>query len=177
VLWSTTQKEQTIKYLIAVLLSALIFSHANAQTPVNNSEPKVATTTKPVSKTPTKDITLAKAVEQIQTPAPQTPAAQPETIPTPITPTTHDDLMKAAGIQPEDYGAVDYIISHESSWNANATEPTTGAHGLPQALPYSKTNCGWDDAVCQLTWANTYAISRYGGWWPAQAYWAAHRNW
>jgi len=89
----------------------------------------------------------------------------------------HEQLMSLAGISQNDWPAVDYIVSHESSWNPDATEPTTGAHGLPQALPYSKTGCGWDDAVCQLAWANTYAYERYGGWWPAQAYWASHGNW
>lgn len=85
--------------------------------------------------------------------------------------------MAAAGIDPSDYGAVDYIVSHESSWNQDATEPTTGAHGLVQALPFSKTGCGWEDAVCTLAWGQQYAIARYGGWWNAQAYWAVHRNW
>lgn len=106
------------------------------------------------------------------------PPLQPEAqVITPVYPTDHVQLMQQAGISPSDYGAVDYIISHESGWNPDATEPTTGAHGLPQALPYSKTGCGWDDPVCQLQWANSYAISRYGGWWAAQAYWAANYNW
>lgn len=87
------------------------------------------------------------------------------------------DLMKAAGISPSDYNAVDYIISHESSWNVNATEPTYGAHGLPQALPYSKTGCGWVDAVCQLQWADSYAKARYGSWWSAYTYWTINHNW
>lgn len=85
--------------------------------------------------------------------------------------------MDEAGIPAADFGAADYIVSHESGWNADATEPNSGAHGLPQALPYSKTGCGWDDAVCQLQWANNYAAARYGGWWQAQAYWSAHHNW
>lgn len=125
--------------------------------------------------------TVASVVKAPQSeppaPVPVTPAVAPAPDPAPVTPTTHDELMAAAGIDPADYGAVDYIISHESGWDPDATEPTTGAHGLPQALPYSKTGCGWDDAVCQLEWANTYAIARYGGWWQAQAYWSVNRNW
>jgi hypothetical protein len=112
---------------------------------------------------------------------PKTPvgvkAATVSTEPQPIEPMTHVELMAAAGIQPEDYGAADYIITHESNWNPEATEPTSGAHGLPQALPYSKTGCGWSDELCQLRWANSYAVARYGGWWQAQAYWATNRNW
>lgn len=90
---------------------------------------------------------------------------------------TPDELMTSAGIASSDWPAVDYIVSHESSWNADATEPTTLAHGLVQALPYSKTNCGWDDGVCQLEWGQRYAIARYGGWWGAYDYWVANHNW
>lgn len=106
------------------------------------------------------------------------PAAVTEPVPQPAIPTgSHEDWMSQAGISQNNWPAVDYIVSHESGWNYDATEPTTGAHGLPQALPYSKTGCGWSDPICQLRWANSYAVSRYGSWWNAQAYWAIHRNW
>lgn len=85
--------------------------------------------------------------------------------------------MQSAGIPRSDFGAVDYIVSHESSWDANATEPHTGAHGLVQALPYSKTGCGWVDKVCQLQWANKYAVTRYGGWWSAYNQWTTNQWW
>lgn len=91
--------------------------------------------------------------------------------------TGNDLLMHEAGIPDADFGAADYIISHESGWNPDATEPTSGAHGLPQALPYSKTGCAWTDEMCQLSWANTYANARYGGWWYAYDYWVANHNW
>lgn len=106
--------------------------------------------------------------------AEQPPAA---TVPTVAPSGDKYDWMRQAGINPADYGAVDFIISHESSWNPNATEPTTGAHGLPQALPYTKTGCGWDDPVCQLQWATSYATTRYGGWWGAYTHWVANRWW
>lgn len=106
-----------------------------------------------------------------------TPAQAPVAPPPSVDLSNHDQLMSLAGIPQSDWAAVDYIVSHESSWNPDATEPTSGAHGLVQALPYSKTGCGWDDAVCQLQWGQAYANERYGGWWAAQAYWALHRNW
>jgi hypothetical protein len=96
---------------------------------------------------------------------------------TPPVPTSKEGLMAAAGIAPSDYQYVDYIVSRESSWNQQATEPTTQAHGLVQALPFSKTGCGWDDAVCTLSWGQKYAISRYGSWAQAYYYWQNHRNW
>lgn len=180
-----------MRLLIAALFSAgLITIAAPVQaSPVNNSEKKAAHTIsveKPAPKAEEANVIVAK-VEQPQTPQPESqpeavsaPTPSPEPVAQPQTPTfsgTHEELMAAAGINPADYGAVDYIISHESSWNPDATEPTTGAHGLPQALPYSKTGCAWEDAVCQLKWATQYATERYGGWWGAYAQWVANRWW
>lgn len=122
-------------------------------------------------------VTPIPAVAAIATPvAPATPAPQP--VPAlQINLNDHQQLMSLAGISQNDWPAADYIVAHESSWNPDATEPTTGAHGLPQALPYSKTGCDWSDALCQLKWANSYAVARYGGWWSAYDYWVAHGNW
>ena len=90
---------------------------------------------------------------------------------------SHSDMMAAAGIAAGDYGAVEYIVSHESGWNPDATNASSGAHGLPQALPYSKTGCGWSDAVCQLQWADGYAKGRYGSWQAAYQFWSVHHYW
>jgi hypothetical protein len=133
----------------------------------------------PVAK-PTVQAKLPDTPPVVQT-AVAVQAPTPPVAPTPPAPTVdlsdHDALMARAGISQTDWPAVDYIVSHESSWNPDATEPTTGAHGLVQALPYSKTGCGWDDAVCQLAWGQSYAAARYGGWWAAMNYWEVHRNW
>lgn len=130
----------------------------------------------------TKQLNNTKPVAKVELVAPPTPTPPP-VVPAPVAPvappapTTHEGLMAAAGISPSDYAAVDYIVSHESSWNQDATEPTSGAHGLVQALPFSKTGCGWEDAVCTLRWGQQYALQRYGGWWAAMNYWQVHRNW
>jgi hypothetical protein len=112
-------------------------------------------------------------------PAPAPQAENPAPTPEPVAPVLEgkDAWLNASVIASSDYGYVDYIVSHESGWNPNATEPTYGAHGLPQALPYSKTGCGWTDAVCQLNWANSYAVARYGSWASAYSYWTVHHNW
>lgn len=171
-----------LRVALAVILSAgLISVSQKNDTPVNNLETKVVHTKlagQSASKLTDKD------VAEVEKPVAHVPESQPEVVaaetPAPQTPAytgTHEELMAAAGISPEDYGAADYIISHESSWNPDATEPTTGAHGLPQALPYSKTGCGWEDAVCQLQWASQYASSRYEGWQGAYAHWISYRWW
>ena len=158
-----------MKYLIVVLLSALFCLLTAPKAPaltnrsVHNVDAVQSGAKKPA---PAKTVQLQPEQKAVAIPQPPVIATD-----------THEQLMAAAGINPADYGAADYIISHESSWNSNATEPTTGAHGLPQALPYSKTGCGWTDSICQLHWANSYAIARYGSWAAAQVYWENHRNW
>jgi hypothetical protein len=58
------------------------------------------------------------------------------------------------------------LWSHESSWNVHASNPSSGAYGIPQAVPGSKmASAGrdWpDDAWTQIRWGMRYIKSRYG---------------
>lgn len=85
--------------------------------------------------------------------------------------------MTAAGIAPSDWGYVDYIATRESGWNPNATNPTSGACGLIQAYPCSKVPGSGYNPVDNLTWANGYAVGRYGSWANAYAFWTANHWW
>jgi type II secretory pathway pseudopilin PulG len=87
------------------------------------------------------------------------------------------DWMAAAGIAESDWGYVDYIVSHESGWNPNATNASSGACGLVQALPCSKVPGGGYDPVANLQWANGYAVGRYGSWANAHAFWVSNSWW
>lgn len=87
------------------------------------------------------------------------------------------DWMAAAGIAQSDWGYVDYIVTRESGWNPNATNPSSGACGLVQALPCSKVPGGGYNPVANLTWANGYAIDRYGSWANAYAFWTTNHWW
>jgi soluble lytic murein transglycosylase-like protein len=59
--------------------------------------------------------------------------------------------------------AADTLIFKESSWNPHAVNPSSGATGLFQALPWSKTGCdSTDDIKCQAAWGAAYVESRYG---------------
>lgn len=102
-------------------------------------------------------------------------ASQPVAAPTPPPSQggSKEAWMAAAGIDPQFWGYVDYIVSHESGWNPYARNASSGAGGLPQALPYGKTGCAWGDAVCQLVWMNGY-VNRYGGWAGAYSFWVSH---
>ena len=72
------------------------------------------------------------------------------------------------------------IISRESSWNIYATNPSSGAYGLGQALPgYKMASMGseWrNSALIQIKWALSYMTGRYGSPCAAWTFWQAH-NW
>ncbi len=87
------------------------------------------------------------------------------------------EWMAAAGIAESDWGYVDYIVSRESGWNPNATNKSSGACGLVQALPCSKVPGNGYDPVDNLRWATGYATGRYGSWAGAHAFWTNNHWW
>lgn len=88
-----------------------------------------------------------------------------------------EEWMTAAGIAQSDWAYVDYIVSKESGWNPNATNPSSGACGLVQALPCSKVPGNGYNPVDNLRWAVGYANGRYGGWAGAYAFWTRNNWW
>ncbi|WP_203639892.1 phage tail tape measure protein [Levilactobacillus wangkuiensis] len=72
----------------------------------------------------------------------------------------HMHWLKQAGIPTSDYGMYNYIITKESGWNPKATNPGTGAYGLPQSLPASKmarSGSDWKtNPITQLKWMKWY---------------------
>ncbi len=87
------------------------------------------------------------------------------------------EWMAAAGIAESDWGYVDYIVSRESGWNPNATNSSSGACGLVQALPCSKVPGNGYDPVDNLRWATGYAVGRYGSWANAHSFWVNNHWW
>lgn len=75
-------------------------------------------------------------------------------------------------------GCFDSIISRESGWNVYATNPSSGAYGLPQALPGSRMaseGADWqDNPATQLRWALKYMDGRYGSPCGAWSFWQGH---
>lgn len=88
-----------------------------------------------------------------------------------------EEWMRAAGIPEGDWGYVDYIVSHESSWNPNAVNASSGASGLVQALPCGKVPGNCFDPVDNLRWADGYAKGRYGSWAGAYQFWISNHWW
>ncbi|GGL67521.1 hypothetical protein GCM10010129_08620 [Streptomyces fumigatiscleroticus] len=64
------------------------------------------------------------------------------------------------------------IVDHESDWNVSATNASSGAYGLVQALPGSKmASAGADwktNPATQIKWGLDYMNDRYGS--PCQAW-------
>ncbi|GGM49244.1 hypothetical protein GCM10010489_20790 [Microbacterium saperdae] len=87
------------------------------------------------------------------------------------------EWMAAAGIAASDQGYVDYIVSRESGWNPNATNSSSGACGLVQALPCSKVPGNGYNPVDNLRWATGYAVGRYGSWAGAYSFWTNNHWW
>jgi hypothetical protein len=96
---------------------------------------------------------------------------------TAATPTEAQAL--AASIVPADQlASFDQIIAHESGWNVSATNASSGAYGLGQALPGSKmasAGADWQtNPTTQIKWALGYMDSTYGSPNAAWAFWQTH---
>lgn len=91
------------------------------------------------------------------------------------------EILKRAGVNSKDYNSVDFIISHESSWNEKAVNESSGAYGLCQALPATKLSSTGDDwktnPVTQMKWCDNYAKERYGSWQKAESFWRENEWW
>lgn len=75
---------------------------------------------------------------------------------------TCSEWMASAGIS--DASSASELIRRESNCNPYSVNPTSGACGVGQALPCSKSGCEMGDGVCQMIWMNHYVIGRYGTW-------------
>jgi hypothetical protein len=80
--------------------------------------------------------------------------------------------LASQGYSGSEWACFDAIITQESGWNPSATNASSGAYGLPQALPGSKmasAGADWQtNPVTQVKWALGYMVGRYGS--PCGAY-------
>lgn len=81
------------------------------------------------------------------------------------------DVLAANG-QADQWGCFEAIIGQESGWDPYATNPSSGAYGIPQALPGEKmasAGADWQtNPATQIKWALGYMNGRYGS--PCGAY-------
>lgn len=75
------------------------------------------------------------------------------------------DLVLAKGWDEGQYSCLVALWQRESNWNTFAMNPTSGAYGIPQALPGSKmASAGADWATnpaTQIIWGIGYIQARY----------------
>ena len=106
---------------------------------------------------------LAAAARKQQAPA--TPAAQPVAAsgsPQQIA----EGMLGSYGWSASQFSCLQPLWNAESGWNASASNPSSGAYGIPQALPGSKMASAGPDwqtsAATQIRWGLGYIRSVYG---------------
>ncbi|MFE9681421.1 transglycosylase SLT domain-containing protein [Streptomyces sp. NPDC002701] len=76
------------------------------------------------------------------------------------------------------YTAFAKIVEHESGWDVDATNASSGAYGLVQALPGSKMASAGSDwktnPKTQIKWGLDYMNSRYGSPVGAWSFWQSN---
>ncbi|RST09608.1 lytic transglycosylase domain-containing protein [Streptomyces sp. WAC05374] len=76
------------------------------------------------------------------------------------------------------YQCFSKIVEHESGWNPTATNASSGAYGLVQALPASKMSTAGADwktnPATQIEWGLDYMNDRYGSPCGAWNFWQAN---
>jgi hypothetical protein len=81
-------------------------------------------------------------------------------------------LMLSAGFGIDQFPCLDKLWKKESGWNHKASNPSSGAYGIPQALPGSKMASKGSDwktnPATQIKWGLGYIEGRYGS--PCKAW-------
>ena len=76
------------------------------------------------------------------------------------------DLVSARGWDAGQYDCLVSLWNKESGWNVYASNTSSGAYGIPQALPGSKmatVGADWQtNPTTQITWGLNYIQGRYG---------------
>jgi hypothetical protein len=75
-------------------------------------------------------------------------------------------MLASFGWSSSQFSCLEPLWAHESGWNPAATNPSTGAYGIPQAEPGSKmASAGPDwksDPATQIKWGLGYIKDTYG---------------
>ena len=88
------------------------------------------------------------------------------------------NLLPTFGFATSQMSALDPLWNHESGWNHTAKNPSSGAYGIPQALPGNKMATAGSDwltnPATQITWGLTYIKQRYGSPAGAWSFWQSN---
>ncbi|MFE0581100.1 MULTISPECIES: transglycosylase SLT domain-containing protein [unclassified Streptomyces] len=99
-------------------------------------------------------------------------------VPAQAAPTSAKAIAQQMIKDPAQFAAFNNIVSRESGWNHTATNASSGAYGLVQALPASKmASAGADwktNPATQIKWGLNYMNERYGSPVGAWNFWQTH---
>lgn len=102
------------------------------------------------------------AVQQATQAPQQTAASTPSGSPQQIA----EQMLSQFGWSSSQFSCLQPLWAHESGWNIYASNPSSGAYGIPQALPGSRmASAGPDwqsDAATQIRWGLQYIQGTYG---------------
>ncbi|MBW5487233.1 transglycosylase SLT domain-containing protein, partial [Streptomyces bambusae] len=100
------------------------------------------------------------------------------TVPAQAAPMSAKAIAQQMIKDPAQFAAFDKIVSHESGWDHTATNSSSGAYGLVQALPASKMSTAGSDwktnPATQIKWGLDYMNERYGSPVGAWNFWQAN---
>ncbi|MFC9586741.1 transglycosylase SLT domain-containing protein [Streptomyces yangpuensis] len=100
------------------------------------------------------------------------------TVPAQAAPMSAKAIAQQMIKDPAQFAAFNNIVSRESGWNHTATNASSGAYGLVQALPASKmASAGADwktNPATQIKWGLDYMNERYGSPVGAWNFWQTH---
>lgn len=75
-------------------------------------------------------------------------------------------MLGSFGWSASEFGCLQSLWNAESGWNPSASNPNSGAYGIPQALPGSKMASAGPDwqsnPATQIRWGLGYIKSTYG---------------
>lgn len=136
---------------------------------------------------PATSVTLSLAQAPAASPSPEAPSG-PASAPLPPVPESCEEysgnqqiacsILPEFGFGIEQMAGLVPLWDHESGWNENAVNPSSGACGIPQALPCSKMSAFGSDyqtnPATQIRWGIDYIKNRYGTPIAAYEFWQAN---
>lgn len=151
----------SVGFLVVILLVSNLFEKKVYEVPEEQIETQITsetTTTSTTSTTTTK--TTKKA---IKTTRKTTKVSSVKNVATGSKTEYINYAREIGGYNDTQMQCLDYLWSHESNWNPTLVNKSSGACGIPQALPCSKiqNQQGSNDWKAQIRWGINYINYRY----------------
>lgn len=145
-----------------------------------------------LARRPTSQGELSRSAERSVYPGLRRPAKKPAltavgqelggalkaTVPLPTPRAIASSLLPSYGWDSSQFSCLDELWTRESNWNPRAVNASSGAYGIPQALPGAKMSTvarDWStNAETQIKWGLWYIRASYGSPCGAWYFWESH---